>query len=25
MKVNYTEIAAKLQAILPFLKSWVGS
>jgi iron(III) transport system substrate-binding protein len=25
MKVNYTEIAAKLQAIQPFLKSWVGS
>ena len=25
MKVNYREIAAKLQAILPFLKSWVGS
>ncbi len=25
MKVNYTEIATKLQAIQPFLKSWVGS
>jgi iron(III) transport system substrate-binding protein len=25
MKVNYTEIAAKLQAVLPFLKSWAGS
>ncbi len=25
MKVNYTEIAIKLQAIQPFLKSWVGS
>jgi iron(III) transport system substrate-binding protein len=25
MKVNYTEIAAKLQAIQTFLKSWTGS
>ncbi len=25
MKVNYTEIAIKLQAIQPFLKSWAGS
>ena len=25
MKVDYAEIAAKLQAIQPFLKSWVGS
>ena len=25
MKVDYTEIAAKLQAIQPFLKSWAGS
>jgi iron(III) transport system substrate-binding protein len=25
MKVNYAEIAAKLQAIQAFLKSWVGS
>jgi iron(III) transport system substrate-binding protein len=25
MKVNYTEIAKKLQAIQPFLKTWVGS
>ncbi len=25
MKVNYTAIATKLQAIQPFLKSWVGS
>lgn len=25
MKVNYTEVAAKLQDIQPFLKSWVGS
>jgi iron(III) transport system substrate-binding protein len=25
MKVNYTEIAAKLQAIQAFLKSWTGS
>jgi iron(III) transport system substrate-binding protein len=24
MKVNYTEIASKLQTILPFLKSWAG-
>ena len=25
MKMNYTEIAAKLQAIQAFLKSWIGS
>ena len=25
MKVNYGEIAAKLQAIQPFLKNWTGS
>lgn len=25
MKANYAEIAAKLQAIQPFLKSWTGS
>jgi iron(III) transport system substrate-binding protein len=25
MKVNYAEIATKLQAILPFLKMWAGS
>jgi iron(III) transport system substrate-binding protein len=25
MKANYAEIAAKLQAIQPFLKSWAGS
>jgi iron(III) transport system substrate-binding protein len=24
MKVNYTDIASKLQTILPFLKSWAG-
>jgi iron(III) transport system substrate-binding protein len=24
MKVNYTEIASKLETILPFLKSWAG-
>jgi iron(III) transport system substrate-binding protein len=24
-KVNYTEVAAKLQAIQPYLKSWLGS
>ena len=25
MKMNYTEIAARLQAIQAFLKSWIGS
>ena len=24
MSVNYAEVAAKLQAIQPFLKNWVG-